>query len=259
MNEPTYNLLGLPLQALTPQDLVSLTAQAVDGNERRIIANHNLHSFYIYHHDAKMRRFFDQADYIHVDGMAIIALAQLLRVPLRREHRATYIDLLPKVFEAAAERGWRIFYLGFKPGVADRALRKLLKRFPGLQMRTRHGHFNADRTSLENATVLAEINAYAPHILMVGMGMPRQENWVADNWTELNCNAAYCCGAALDYVAGEIPTPPRWLGQLGLEWLYRLLAEPKRLWRRYLLEPWFVLIALGGHFLPAVRPSNHLR
>jgi N-acetylglucosaminyldiphosphoundecaprenol N-acetyl-beta-D-mannosaminyltransferase len=256
MSELIYDLLGLRLQALTPGEIVAITSRAIEKAEHHIIANHNLHSLYIYHHDATTRKFFDQADYIHIDGMAIVGLGQLLKIPLRREHRATYIDLLPRVFAEAEEKGWKIFYLGSKSGVLERAIAKLKKQYPALLIRGRNGHFNAEKPGRENKQVLAEINAYAPAILMVGMGMPRQENWLAENWPSLGCNAAFCCGAALDYVAGEIPTPPRWLGQLGLEWLYRLLAEPKRLWRRYLLEPWFVLVMLARHFLVGGRPDH---
>ena len=79
---------------------------------------------------------------------------------------------------------------------------------------------------------------------MVGMSMPRQERWVLDNFERLNTNAILTAGATLDYAAGAVPTPPRWAGKLGLEWLFRLVAEPKRLWRRYLVEPWFLFFLL---------------
>ncbi len=259
MHRTTYKFLGLSLQALTAADVVSITSQTIKKAERHIIANHNLHSLYIYHHDAKARRFFDQADYVHADGMAIVALGRLLRIPLRHEHRATYVDLLPLIFAEAEQQGWKIFYLGSKPDVVKRAVRKIRTQFPGLQIRARHGHFNADNSSSEKEDVLAEINAYSPQILMVGMGMPRQEHWIADNWQALHCNAAFCCGAALDYIAGEIPTPPRWLGQFGVEWIFRLWSEPKRLWRRYLIEPWFVLVVLSRHYLAADRPRPRFR
>jgi N-acetylglucosaminyldiphosphoundecaprenol N-acetyl-beta-D-mannosaminyltransferase len=255
----TYNMLGLRVQALTPHDIVSIIAQSVENGQRYTIANHNLHSFYVYHHDPKARPFFDRADYAHIDGMAIIALARLLGIPLRREHRATYIDLLPCILDAAERHSWKIFYLGSKPGVAERAAQQLRIQYPKLQMRTHHGHFSAEQSSLENKEVLEEIKAYAPQILMVGMGMPRQENWIADNLQSLCCNATLCSGAALDYVAGEIPTPPRWLGQVGLEWLYRLAAEPERLWRRYLVEPWFVLRVIGQQYLSGPRPKPIFR
>jgi N-acetylglucosaminyldiphosphoundecaprenol N-acetyl-beta-D-mannosaminyltransferase len=74
------------------------------------------------------------------------------------------------------------------------------------------------------------------------MGMPRQEIWVLNNLEKLHAKVILTCGACMDYIAGEIPTPPRWMGRVGLEWLYRLLSEPGRLWKRYLVEPWF----LGG-------------
>ncbi len=259
MHCTTYEFLGLRLQAHTAADLISITSRTIREAERHIIANHNLHSLYIYHHDAESRGFFDRADYIHADGMSIIALGRLLRIPLRREHRATYIDLVPLIFAEAERQGWKVFYLGSKPDVVQRAVRKIRVQFPGLQIRARHGHFNAEKSSSENADVLAEINAYAPQVLMVGMGMPRQEHWVASNWHALQCNAAFCCGAALDYIAGEIPTPPRWLGQLGLEWIFRLFSEPKRLWRRYMIEPWFVLVVLSRHYSAAARPRARFR
>ncbi|MEM7590395.1 MAG: WecB/TagA/CpsF family glycosyltransferase [Cyanobacteria bacterium P01_A01_bin.83] len=78
------------------------------------------------------------------------------------------------------------------------------------------------------------------NILMVGMGMPRQEKWILDNIEDIEANIILPSGACADYVADETPTPPRWMGQVGLEWLYRLVIDPKRLWRRYLVEPWFL-------------------
>ncbi len=110
-----------------------------------------------------------------------------------------------------------------------------------MQIATAHGYFDVRSDSQENRAVLEMINAYQPHVLMMGMGMPRQEHWVLDNLEHISANAILTAGAAIDYVAGAVPTPPRWAGRLGLEWLFRLLAEPKRLWRRYLVEPWFIL------------------
>jgi N-acetylglucosaminyldiphosphoundecaprenol N-acetyl-beta-D-mannosaminyltransferase len=89
--------------------------------------------------------------------------------------------------------------------------------------------------------VLELIRQHNPDVLIVGMGMPRQERWLLANHDKLAAPVLLTSGAAIDYVAGEIPTPPRWLGPLGLEWLYRLASEPRRLWRRYLLEPWFAV------------------
>ena len=237
----SYYLLGVWVNALTISDLNRLIAEAVKHDERWIIANHNLHSLCIYHKDPKMRTFYDRADYIHVDGMSLILLGRLLGLPLRREHRVTYVDWTDHLMAVAAQQGWRIFYLGGKPGVVERGASILRQRFPGLQLATAHGYFDVHPSSSENRAVLDAIAAYQPHVLMLGMGMPRQEHWILDNLDRLSANAILTAGAAMDYVAGAVPTPPRWAGQFGLEWLFRLLAEPQRLWRRYSIEPWLIL------------------
>ena len=102
---------------------------------------------------------------------------------------------------------------------------------------------------------LAEIRDYDPDILLVGMGMPRQETWILENQKDIAAHAIFTSGALMDYVAGETPAPPRWLGPLGLEWLYRLLSEPGRLWRRYLLEPWLILFYMASRYLRKGHPS----
>ena len=89
--------------------------------------------------------------------------------------------------------------------------------------------------------MMAAIKEYRPHLLILGMGMPRQEHWLFDHLEQLPETAILNAGAAIDYVAGAVRTPPRWAGRFGLEWLFRLAAEPDRLWRRYLVEPWYIL------------------
>ncbi|WP_310489245.1 WecB/TagA/CpsF family glycosyltransferase [Chamaesiphon sp. VAR_69_metabat_338] len=234
-------ILGVTVDPLTIAQLNDTIAQAIDLQQKWIIANQNLHSIYIYHHESKMRAFYDRAKYIHIDSMAIVLLGKLLGLPLQRDQRVTYVDWTNPLMAVAAERGWRIFYLGSKPGVAERGIAILQERFKGLQITGANGYFNSDVDSPENARILDLIDRYQPQIVMVGMGMPRQEYWILNNLDRLNANVILPCGATIDYVAGAVPTPPRWAGKIGLEWLFRLVAEPKRLWRRYLLEPWFLL------------------
>lgn len=132
----------------------------------------------------------------------------------------------------------------------------LRAQYPGLHMVTRDGYFDTAPASPQNQEVLDAIRTFAPHILLVGMGMPRQETWILDNRQGLAANSIFCCGALIDYVAGEIPTPPRWMGQIGFEWLYRLLAEPRRLASRYLIEPWFVLKMVLKELFKPVRDAD---
>lgn len=240
MKRLPYKFLGIHVDALSIPQLNSLIAESIEQGKKWVIAHHNLHSLYLYHHDPKMQALYVKADYVHIDGMALVLLGKLLGFPLKREQRVTYADWVWSLMAEAVQKRWRVFYLGSKPGVAERGAKILQKKFPGLQIATAHGYINTEKGSQENLTTLAAINDYQPHILMVGMGMPRQEYWILDNLEHIHTNTILPCGACMDYVAGAIPTPPRWMGKIGLEWFYRLLSEPKRLWRRYLLEPWFI-------------------
>ena len=240
-----FQLLGVSVDALTRSDLHELIAESVLKNERRLILNHNLHSICLCHRDQRMAQTYEDCDFIYVDGLPIIFLGRMLGLELRSEHRITFLDSFDLLAAEATRRNWRLFYLGSKPGVAQRGAQMLLQRFPALQIATAHGFFDSGRTSRENLAVLSAINRFRPHILMVGMGMPRQEHWIQENLGSISANAIFTCGATMDYLTGEIRTPPRWAGPLGAYGLVRLLHEPRRLWRRYLLEPWFI----GGLFV----------
>ena len=244
---PRYEFLEIAVDALTLPDLDSLVKQGIAGRTRTLIGNHNLHSLYLFHQSEAMRSFYAMADHVHADGMSIIWLARLLGFPLDKAHRTGYVDWLPSMMTSAVEHNWRIFYLGSKPEVLDTGLAALRRQWPGLQIDGRHGYFDKSAAAADNREVLAEIERYQPDLLLVGMGMPVQEHWIAENLSRLPTSTIVACGALIDYVAGAIPTPPRWLGQVGLEWAFRLVSEPRRLARRYLIEPWTVLWLLRKH------------
>lgn len=185
--------------------------------------------------------------------MPLVFMGKLLGYPLRRENRMTHLDWVPPILAQAAQKGWRVFYLGTKPGIAEQGAQVWRSKIPKLEIATHHGYFDISHESFENKQVIAAINAYQPQILMVGMGMPRQEHWIVDNLQQLDVNVIINVGALIDLVAGVIPTPPRWIGRLGFEWLYRLVSNPRYLGRRYLLEPWFLI------WIITVNSVKHLR
>ncbi len=231
------SLLGINVDLLTMQELNSAIKEGVARGDKYIVANHNLHSVYLYHRDEKMRQFYSRAKLIHVDGMALILWGRILGLPIRTEHRTAYIDWIMPLMRMAALHGWRVFYLGGEPGVAERAAEGLRRKIPALEIRTHHGFFRDE----ESPGVLRQIAEWSPHLLLVGMGMPKQEHWIHDYWEEIEANIVLNAGACFDYIAGAKRTPPRWLGKIGMEWLYRLMSEPRRLFSRYLIEPWFLV------------------
>ncbi|MEO0838168.1 MAG: WecB/TagA/CpsF family glycosyltransferase [Cyanobacteria bacterium J06641_2] len=241
MNSSLLKFLGIQVDALNIPQLNGLIAKSIQMQRKWIIANHNLNSLHIYHHDPKMRAFYAKADYTHIDGMPLVWIGKLRGYSVEREHRVTYADWVYPLMEEAANQGWRIFYLGSKAGVADKAADILRLEYPGLKIACAHGYIDVRKDSQDNQNTIAAINAFQPHILMVGMSMPRQEHWILDNLEQLQTNAILPSGACMDYVAGAVPTPPRWMGRMGLEWAYRLFSEPKRLWKRYLVQPWFIV------------------
>jgi len=233
-------IMGLELTPLTMMQLNAKIAETIITDTKKIIANHNLHSLYLCQNDQKLHNLFDKAALIHIDGMSLVFFARLLGFRVSKEQRVTYVDWIWPLMSEAERMGWRVFFLGSKPGVGEAALKKLKKEYPTLNFRTHHGYFDNIPDSEENLRVLKRINSFRPNILMVGMGMPRQEHWIIDNFDRIDVNVILTAGACMDYLAGTIPTPPRWLGRIGLEWLYRFACEPRRLGKRYLMEPWFM-------------------
>lgn len=232
-------ILGVEVDRLTLHDLNDVVREAVTSRRRAIVAHHNAHSAYLYHRDSKMRDFYKSAARIHLDGMSLVLIGKVLGLPLAREHRVTYVDWLPLLMAQASQSGHRVFFLGSAPGVAERAATKLKAAHRGLEIATHHGYFSGSANG--QAAVLSRIREFRPDILMVGMGMPQQEHWVVDHIDCIDAPVILTAGACMDYVAGQLPTSPRWMGAVGLEWLHRLVTRPRRVWRRYLIEPWFLL------------------
>ncbi len=234
-------LLGQAMDLVTPGEVLARIAAAAAGGPRALIANHNLHSLYLCRLQPEMAAFYARADLVEIDSRPLIAWGRLLGLSARPEHRCTYLDWREGFWRLADQHGWRVFYLGGAPGVAQEAARRLAARWPGARIAVRHGYFDRSPGSAENAAVLAEIEAFAPQVLLVGMGMPLQEIWTLHNYDGLNVRGLLTVGAAFDYEAGVQIAAPRLLGTLGLEWLFRLLHDPRRLFVRYLIEPWSLI------------------
>lgn len=234
-------VLGEPVDLLRCEEMMLQVERWVGAGEKRIIANHNLHSLYLLRRETAMRAIYDRADLIQLDSTPLLHFARLLGLQSRPFHRCTYLDWRDHFWSLANRQGWRVMYVGGAPGVADTAARKLRIRYPGATIAAHSGFFDATCGSTGNDAVVAAVQTFRPNVLFVGMGMPRQELWIVQNLAELPDAVILPVGAAFDYEAGVQKAAPRWMGRLGLEWVFRLVADPRRLFVRYCVEPWFLL------------------
>jgi N-acetylglucosaminyldiphosphoundecaprenol N-acetyl-beta-D-mannosaminyltransferase len=254
-SDQQLSLAGIRVDALTQRDLLELMRPALGGNTR-LVLYHNLHSLYLFETDEAFRRFYQRASSVYIDGLPLIWLGRALGLPLRSSHRVTFLDCFDAVLQRACANGCRIFYLGSNREVVAEALPLLRAKHPGLLIAGHHGYL---ATEAESDSVISEINEFRTDVLFVGMGMPVQEAWLDLHMDELKAHVIFASGATLDYVTGHAYQPPRWAGNLGLYGLARMISDPKRLWRRYLLEPFLLagcllkrILTGSGHYQAGV-------
>lgn len=253
------SLLGGEVDLVTPRDVLSYVGRCVERRQTAVIANHNFHSLYLCRKSPDLRAFFDKADLIEVDSTPMIAWGRALGMPIGIEHRSTYLDWRDDFWRLADANHWRVFYLGGAPGVASDACERLAEEWPNAVLASRNGYFDDRPGSAENEVVLAEIAAFDPHVIFVGMGMPRQEQWIVRNMHRLSGSVLFSVGAAYDYEAGAQVAAPRWMGKAGVEWLFRLVTQPRRLAYRYMVEPLFLLPAAMGDLARRLQGGSRAR
>ena len=239
---PHFQVLGVELHDLSAEDIAERVAEAVLAQRRVLVVNANAHMLTLAQRRRWLRTFFKQADIAFCDGAGVQFAARLLtgRLP----HRTTP----PEWIEAAARRigpTGTVFWLGGARDVVGHAAALFAERTGTRCAGWQHGFFDARTGSADNLRIVAEINRVSPDLLVVNMGMPRQEQWLRDHWHLLNARAGITAGALVDHIAGRVRRPPRWVANMGLEWAVRLVIEPRRLWRRYLMG----LPVFGGYVL----------
>lgn len=183
--------------------------------------------------DAQLREIINRCELVSADGQAVVWASRLLGDPLPA--RVAGIDLMHALMERAAQRGYRVYVLGAKRDVLERAVERLRAEHPDLAFAGyRDGYFDPS----EDATVADEIARTRPHILFVAMSSPRKEYFLGEHGPRIGAPFVMGVGGSIDVVAGVTRRAPRSWQRLGLEWLYRLLQEPRRMFRRYAVTNW---------------------
>ena len=248
-------LLGVRIQAIPIDAVIDRLLSAAQGSERLIAAYVNVHSINLAQELLWFRQFLNCDVLSYCDSVGLVLAARILR--RRLPGRYTPPDWFPELAAEYSRLGLSIYFLGSRPGVAETAAQKLKEQISeNLVIHSHPGYFNDAPGSPENEAVVAEINRLQPHLLVVGMGQPRQERWLLENWSRLQVPAALLVGAMFDYLAGAFPRAPRWMTDNGLEWLGRLIFEPRRLGKRYMVGiPQFLWRIILEKIKPTTRPD----
>ncbi|MGI9500259.1 MAG: WecB/TagA/CpsF family glycosyltransferase [Geminicoccaceae bacterium] len=225
---------------------------------RYVVTPNADHTVMLQEHEGLREAYLD-ADMVLADGFPVILASRLLgrRLP----ERVAGSDLVPALFAAAdPKRPLRIFLLGAAPGVADRAGKRIEAEWPGVEIvDTYSPPFGFEDDEVEQERILTCVRAAAADVLVVGLGAPKQEIWVHEQRGRIAAPVALCVGATIDFLAGERSRAPQWLRSIHLEWFYRLLGEPRRLFWRYARDAWIFpqLVWREWRSLPAAQKSTH--
>lgn len=208
------------------------------------VVNSGMHGVMAAHRDARLREVFKSVDLFALDGILMILVARLRGFKIRKSE--TGPDLLWEFARTASVKGYTNYFYGDEEPVLKRLEERLKCKFPNLNIVGHRSPPFRQLTPEEDAADLEAINQAAPDVLWVGLGMPRQEQWIFEHREHLRTAVAMGAGAAFKFVSGDVSRGPSLLRNLGFEWLWRLLSEPKRIWRRVLIDaPQFIgLVAL---------------
>lgn len=223
------NVLGVGVDRYDRDQLFARVGELVDAGGRATVAYANIHVLNTAATDPELAAFLNGVEVCYCDGAGVVLGARVLGETL--PERMTGADWIWDLARLAEGR-WRLFWLGSEPGVTEAAAKKLQERHPSLHVDTDHGYHA--KQGPENDALIERINTSAPDIVLVGMGTPVQERWVAENRERLQAPVVWVLGATADFVSGKVSRghPLLYNNQ---EWLARLLTEPRRLWRRYLV------------------------
>jgi len=200
--------------------------------------------------DAEFLRILQEADLVTADGAGVLWAARMLGLQIPA--RVSGVDLVDSLCGVAAKEGFKVYLLGARPGVAAEAAVRLQQRHPGLQIA---GHYHGYFTAEEEPALLEEIRSCRPHLLLVGLGVPRQDKWIREHLAALEVPVGMGVGGSLDVISGRLPRSPEWMRRWGLEWLFRVLREPRRL-PRLLALPKLVVLTLSVWLRRPIRASG---
>lgn len=237
------DILGVHVNAIDRTAALDQISRWTSENERQYVCVTGVHGVMECQDDAELRRIHNESGLTVPDGMPMVWLGRLAGA--KWMERVCGPDLMLQLCEASAKNGWTHFFYGGAPGVAEKLAERLCEAYPGLRVGGTYTPPFRDLEESEKDEISSLINEAEPDLVWVGLSTPKQERWMDEFRGRLAAPALLGVGAAFDLHAGLTTRAPRWMQRSGLEWLYRLLTEPRRLWRRYLTNnPRFIWKAM---------------
>jgi len=241
---PRVNVLGVGVSAITMAVALDVIETWISRCEPHYVCVTGVHGVMESQRDEVLRRIHDEAGLVTPDGMPLVWLSRIRG--FRQVDRVYGPDLMLALCERSVVRGYRQFFYGGAEGVPEQLADSLRRRFPGLQVAGAYSPPFRPLTPEEDAEIVQMINEADADIVWVGLSTPKQELWMADHLGRVKAPVMIGVGAAFDFHTGRKPQAPRWMQRAGLEWLFRLLTEPRRLWKRYLINnPVFVMLIIA--------------
>lgn len=226
----TSDISGIPVHNISEDDTVTAVERLIDAGGSHYAAVVNAAKIVAANKEPGLKKALAEADLVTADGMSVVWASSLLGRPLKQ--RVAGIDLFERLVERAAGRGWSVYFLGASDESVRAVVERLTKDHPALRVAGyRNGYFD----SSESVAIAGAIKRSSADLLFVAMGSPKQEYWIASNLDLTGVRFALGVGGSFDHVSGLARRAPGWMQRSGLEWLYRLIREPRRLWRRYLI------------------------
>jgi N-acetylglucosaminyldiphosphoundecaprenol N-acetyl-beta-D-mannosaminyltransferase len=235
-NNPQHPIaiMGLPLNSVTLSEAVDELEKLVLSGDTHQVCTVNLDIWLNALADPHLHRITAGCSFVVPDGMPLVWASKLLGCPLAE--RVTGVDLVPRLAELSAKKGYRIFLLGGRPGVAERAKELLERNYPGTQIVGTFSPAEENLIRMDHAEILNRVHEAKPDILLVAFGNPKQEKWIWMHRKRLGVPLSMGVGGSFDILVGDARRAPRWMQRCGLEWAVRFLQEPSRLGPRYLRD-----------------------
>ncbi|MDW8051729.1 MAG: WecB/TagA/CpsF family glycosyltransferase [Armatimonadota bacterium] len=217
-------VLGVRVHAVRMEEALCRIEQLIQQREPSLVITADANAILLALQDAEFRALMEQAALITADGAGLLWAGRRLGQPF--PERVSGVDLVEQLVRLSHEKGYRLYFVGAAPGVAQRAAESLLRCYPNAQIvGVQHGYFSPD----EEPTVVEQIAAARPDVVLVGMGMPYQEKWVWRHRHALGAAVLIGVGGSFDVYGGVVKRAPRWLQRVGCEWLWRLLQDPRKI------------------------------